>query len=339
MATIYDVARKANVSIASVSLVMNDSETRRVGKARRKQIMEAAETLGYTPSGMAKALSNGATRILGLVVPLQDSIFFNLFISEVLAGIQATLMEEGYHLMIYSHNASKGRITEGELTQSRFVDGVIVFNTRMCSRQDILQTIADLNRVKIPFVMTNCFSGNSNVNYVGVDDFEVGRKGAKFFAENGHREIALISGAAISPMTPQLLAGFKLGLSESKREFDPYLHLLSEYDPEVIQRTIVEWFSSPHPPTAIFSADDQLVPYIYKALERMKIHIPRDVAILGRGNLPISATLSPALTTIAVPAFEMGKRSAQLLISIIEKKTAELKQLTLESILIKRDSA
>ena len=83
MATIYDVANAAKVSIASVSLVMNNPNTPRVGAAKRKQILALAGKLGYSPSGLARALSSGTTRILGLVVPMRDPIFFNNFIAEV----------------------------------------------------------------------------------------------------------------------------------------------------------------------------------------------------------------------------------------------------------------
>ena len=126
MPTIHDVARMARISTAAVSLVMNDHNTSRVSAARRRQILKIAEEIGYAPNGLAKALLHGETRIIGLIVPMRDPIFFNYFIAEVLSGIQACLIERGYHLMIYSHGADTGRVTRNELMQSRYVDGVIV---------------------------------------------------------------------------------------------------------------------------------------------------------------------------------------------------------------------
>ena len=150
MSTIHDVARKAKVSIASVSLVMNDPETPRVGATKRTIIQQVAQELGYAPSGIAKALNKGETKILGLVVPLRDPIFFNSFIAQVLSGIQAAIVTRGYHLMIYSHQTNTGQITANELRQSRFADGLIVLNTRMCTKADQENTIAALHLAHIP---------------------------------------------------------------------------------------------------------------------------------------------------------------------------------------------
>ncbi len=339
MATIFDVAKAAKVSIAAVSLVMNDPETPRVGAAKRKSIQKCAQKLGYSASGLAKALSSGSTKILGLVVPMRDPIFFNNFIAGVLSGIQSCLMERGYHLMIYTHNASSGRITKGELTQSRFVDGVIMLNTRLCSMKDMRNSIEDLNYAKIPFVMTNCYAGKDAIYYVGVDDNAMGRRGAEYLAERGHSRVALISGAARSPMTAELLAGFKAGLKNSGKRFDDRLHLCSEYDARNIHRKVIAWFKRQHPPTAIFCTDDQLVEPVYRALEELGLKIPKDVSVLGRGNLPIGTALTPQLTTFSIQSFDIGKNAAELLIDVVQGHVVKPRRIYLNAPLIKRKSA
>lgn len=339
MATIYDVAKEAQVSIAAVSLVMNDPMTPRVGIKKRKLILDIAAKLGYSPSGLARALSSGSTKILGLVVPMRDPIFFNNFIAGVLAGIQTCAMDRGYHLMIYTHSSKSGRITKGELTQSRFVDGVVVLNTRLCSMQDMKDSIDDLNKAGIPFVMTNCYGGDDNINYVGVDDFEVGRRGAEYLLDRGHARIGLISGASRSPMTQQLLSGFKSGLAKAGKRFDPRLHVYSEYSSEIIHEKLVSWFQRPHPPTALYCADDQLVPDIYRTLEGLNRSIPNDVSVLGRGDLSISTVLNPQLTTFAIRPLEMGKKAAELLIEAVQTRSGKVRRIYLDAPLILRGSA
>jgi DNA-binding LacI/PurR family transcriptional regulator len=241
--------------------------------------------------------------------------------------------------MIYSHSAKSGRITKGELTQGRFVDGVIMLNTRLCSLQDMKDSIDDLNKARIPFVMTNCFAGEDQVNYVGVDDFEIGRRGAEYLADKGHSRIALISGTAKSPMTPQLFSGFKSGLAKTGVRFDSKLHLYSEYNPTFIREKIVAWFALPHPPTAIYCADDQLVPDVYHGLEDLHKRIPKDVSVLGRGNLPVGTALRPELTTFAIQPFEMGKKAAELLIEVVQTRTEKVRRIYLDAPLILRGSA
>ena len=339
MATIYDVAKAAQVSIAAVSLVMNDPKTPRVGAQKRKHILEIAGKLGYSPNGLARALSRGTTRILGLVVPMRDPIFFNTFIAGILAGIQSCAIEHGYHLMIYSHSRKSGRITKGELIQSRFVDGVILLNTRLCSLQDMKDSIDDLNRAHIPFVMTNCYAGDDKINYVGVDDCEIGRRGAEYLADRGHSRIALICGAAKSPMTPQLLSGFKSGLANAGKKFDTRLYFCSEYNPLVVHDKIVSWFAHPHPPTAIYCADGQMVPDAYRTLEELHQRIPEDVCVLGREYGPLDTALKPQLTTFAIQPFEMGKKAAELLIEKVQTKSEKVRRIYLDAQLIMRESA
>lgn len=128
MATIYDVAQRPGVSAASVSLTLKDPATKRVGAKKRESILRIAQELAYHPSGIARALSEGSTKILGLLIPKHQSIFVNHFIVDLLSGIQTIAAENGYDLMIYSHIAESGRLTRRELLKSRYVDGMAVLN-------------------------------------------------------------------------------------------------------------------------------------------------------------------------------------------------------------------
>jgi DNA-binding LacI/PurR family transcriptional regulator len=288
---------------------------------------------------MAKALLQGSTRIIGLIVPMRDPIFFNHFIAEILSGIQTCLIERGYHLMIYSHGADTGRVTRSEIMQSRYVDAVIVVNTRMCSKQDIIETIAELEKARIPFVMTNSYFGQESSNYVGVDDVEVGRIAGTYLIEQGHKSLALLNGAVRSPMGQNLLTGFRLALKSRKLRLDSKFHAYSEYDRDCIMETVKQWLDSPNRPTAIFCSDDQIVPDVYSVVRSKRMHIPGDVAVLGRGNLTLIANLVPELTTIAIPAFHIGRRASELLIDSLKDKDAPPQKILMPCTVIKRASA
>jgi len=338
MPTIHDVAKKAKVSIAAVSLVMNDPNTHRVGAAKRQIILDIATEMGYSANGIAKALILGETKILGLVVPMRDPIFFNHFIAQVLSGIQAAILKHGYHLMIYSHQAETGEITTAEIKQSRFADGLIVLNTRMCTEQDQQNTIHELNAARIPFVMANCYSGKHPINYVGLDDHGAGLLGGEFLASRGHKQIALISGAQKSPMSLTLLAGFTKALKTKKLRFDPKLHVYSEYDPQRIIETVEKWMKSKKRPTAIFCADDQFVPEVYSVIQASGLKIPEDVAVLGRGDMTLGTAVVPHLSTISVPGFQMGNQAAELLIAQLQNRAAKPKRVILPCNLVPRSS-
>lgn len=314
MTTIYDVARKAEVSIASVSLVFKDPETRRVGAEKRRKILQIAEAIGYTPSAIAKALSEGSTRIVGLVVPFNEPIFKNPFIADVLTGIQSSVMEYGYHLMVYTHKASTGRLTMSELQQSRLVDGVIAVNTRMCSADDMDATIGELRATNTKFVMVNGYYGNENINYVGVDDEAIARTAVDYLASKGHTRIALITGSSRSPISKRRLTGFRRGMKQHHSATEPLMHIHCNYDDALVLKTLKAWMGQKKPPTAVFCADDHVAAFAYQAARVLDLPVPDKLAILGAGNSSLAAIQQPKLTTVAIPAIEIGQQAARLLI-------------------------
>ncbi len=328
MTTIHDVARQAKVSIAAVSLAMNDAGTNRVSAAKKKIILEAARETGYRPSAVAKALSEGNTHILGLVVPMREQIFFNHFIVEVLAGIQACLMERNYHLMIYSHGTATGGITQGEMAQSRYADGVIVLNTRLSSERDMLDTIKSLNDASIPFVMVNGRPRGASVSYVGVEEYEVGRLAGDYLIQEGHRRIAMLGGAMRRPGDQSMLQGLTDACREKKLPAKYPLHEYTEFERGRIGQMVTGWMKGKYPPTAIF-CDDQMAPEVYETCSELGLRIPGDVSVLGCGDLALGTKMIPKLTTIRVPAMEIGRLAAEMLIDQVEPPRAPAREILL----------
>lgn len=338
MSTIYDVAKKAEVSIASVSLVFNDPETKRVGVEKRRKILAVAEAIGYAPSAVAKALSEGSTRIVGLVIPLREPIFRNPFIADVLTGIQSAMMEYGYHLMVYTHKASTGRLTKSELQQSRFVDGVIAINTRMCSADDMNATIGDLKNTNTKFVMVNGYYGDQKIDYVGVDDEATARVAVDYLRSSGHARIALITGSPRSPISKHLLSGFRRALQHHRLSAKSALHIHSNYDDSYILQTLKNWMKGPLKPTSIFCADEHIAIKLYQAARTIGLNLPEDLSVLAAGNSGVAGNLQPKLTMIAMPAVEIGRQAAGLLISGFSQKSPA-QRIILKSSLVSGDSA
>lgn len=337
MPTIFDVAREAGVSTAAVSLVLNDPDTNRVGKEKRKHILRIAERIGYTPNILAKGLAKRRTRVIGLVVPMHDPIFFNHFIAGVLAGIQSCLMERGYHLMVYSHTARTGRFTRSLLGTASFVDGILLFNTRMCTDADMNASIHELRAAQMPFVMISGYYGHEPIHSVGVDDREIGYHAGQYLAGRGHRQVTMLMGSHRPPSSAQLQVGFTEALGEAR--LPPALHDFSEYDDQRIARIVSAWLKRKRPPTAIFCADDQMAAGVLDAIRAQGKRIPEDVAVLGRGDLTVCTYLTPKLTTIRIPTVEMGRRAAELLTDALEGKADTPQRILLPTPLVVRDSA
>lgn len=339
MPTIFDVARAANVSIASVSLVLRDPETRRVGAKKRQEILRIAKQTGYVPNLLARGLSNHGTAIVGLVIPMRDPrVSFNPTIADMLAGIQSVLLERDYHLMFYSHKSEKGKITHSQIIRSKCTDGVIFINTRMCTESDIGATIRELRAASVPFVMINSAQEQDGINYVGVNDLEIGKMAAEYLHARGHRRVGMIAGSRTSPTSALLLRSFRSRLEELGVKFREKWFGYSEFEREPTQDIIRGWFKKKVRPSVVFCTTDQIVPFVYDALKEQGAAIPDQMAVLGRGDIPYAPYLNPPLTTLSVPIFDIGRRAAELLIDSLKDRNREPQRMLLPSKLIERSS-
>ena len=329
-----DIAKRAGVSVAAVSIALNDPHTKRVGPEKRKEILRIAADLGYAPNGLAKALAEQRTRIVGLMVPLRDPIFFNHFIAQALSGIQATLKVRGYNLLVYSPSGRPGRATQDQILESRFTDGLIYINTRSCTTRDVAETIAELDAAKIKFSMMNAYYGRAEVNYVGADDPEIGRMAVNHLVERGHRRIAFLSGSDKLPTHIHLLQGLNSSLERYRLTLPPEMIGCTGYDQAEAFRILDRWFMTKRQkPSAIFCADDQLLIHLYDYLEARGLNTPRDVAVLARGVSSVLELLRPRPTGIFIPTFEMGKLAANMLIDSLETPEQERRRVLLPSTL------
>jgi LacI family transcriptional regulator len=325
-----DIAKLAGVSIPAVSIALNNRDTKRVSLAKREEIQRIAQELSYAPNELAKALAQRRTRLIGLMVPLRDPIFFNHFIAQALSGIQATLMRRGYNLLVYSPSGRPGRSTRDQILESKFTDGLIFINTRSCPTRDIAETIHELDAAHIKFTMINSYYGRAPVNYVGVDDSAIGEAAVRYLHKAKHRCIAFLSSSEKLPTHIHLLQGLRHGISALGLNLPPDLVGCTDYDRDRAYSILDRWFENKRTrPTAIFCADDQLLMHLYDYMEARGMRIPDDVAVLGRGNAGLMSLLRPRPTAFYIPTFAMGEMAAEMLIDSIEKPTGKRQRVLL----------
>jgi LacI family transcriptional regulator len=318
--TLSDIAKRVGVSEAAVSIALSKGETNRVSTKTRQRILKVAEELSYSPNELAKALAENRTRLLGLVVPMRDPIFFNLFIAQTLSGIQGTMMRRGYNLLVYSPSGQRGLGVRANIYESKYTDGIIFINTRSCSAAHVNETLRRLQTTKAKFAMINSYYGRASINYVGVDDAGIARAAAEYLVARGHRRIALFSGSHSLPAHMQLVRGLKQGLELHNLTLSPELIGCSEYDRERAFAILDQWFMrGGRRPTAILAADDQLLMHIYDYADMKGMTIPGDFSVLARRNIGIEDHIRPRPTSIVIPTFKMGELAAELLIDTIEK--------------------
>lgn len=325
-----DIAKRAGVSVAAVSIALNSKETTRVSASKRELIRKIAADLGYSPNELAKALAVRRTHLLGLMVPMRDPIFFNQFIAQALSGIQATVMRRGYNLLVYSPSGRPGRATRDQILENRFTDGLIFINTRSCSTRDINDTIHELEAANVRFTMINSYYGRAAINYVGVDDAALAEAAIRYLVDRGHRRIAFLSGMATLPTHIHLLKGLRRSMADVGIQLKPEHIGCSDYDQTKAFSILDSWFAHRKDrPTAIFTADDSLLVHMYDYVEARQLSIPDDIAILARANSANAGGLRPRPTAFFIPTFEMGQLAADILIDSIEKPDQKRRRLLL----------
>jgi DNA-binding LacI/PurR family transcriptional regulator len=338
--TLSDIAKRVGVSAAAVSIALNKGETTRVSTKTRERILKVAEELSYSPNELAKALAESRTRLLGLVVPMRDPIFFNLFIAQTLSGIQSTLMHRGYNLLVYSPSDQQGLIARGKIYESKYTDGVIFINTRSCSVSNVNETIRELQAGRVKFSMINSYYGRAPINYVGVDDAAIATAAADYLVGKGHRRVALLSGAHTLPAHKQMVKGLERGLRKHGLSLSDDLIGCSEYDRDRAFAILDCWFRGKgHRPSAIIAADDQLLLHLYDYVDLRKMTIPEDVSVLARRNIGIEDHVRPRPTSIVIPTFQMGQVAAELLINTFEAPNCEPRRVMLPFELIEGTTA
>jgi LacI family transcriptional regulator len=338
--TLSDIANRVGVSIAAVSIALNKGETTRVSARTREQIRKVAAELSYSPNELARALAENRTRLLGLVVPMRDPIFFNLFIAQALSGIQSTLMRHGYNLLVYSPPNKQVGATREKIYESKYTDGIIFINTRLCSAATVNNTIRELKDKKVKFSMINSYYGRGAFNYVGVDDAQIAEAAADHLVGKGHRRIALLSGTHLLPAHLQLVKGLERGLRKHGLALASELVGCTEYDRDQAFTILDRWFQSKgRRPSAVLVADDQLLLHLYDYADLRKMKIPEDVSVLARRNIGIEDHIRPRPTSIVIPTFQMGQIAAELLINTIEDPDCEPRTVMLPFELIEGTTA
>jgi DNA-binding LacI/PurR family transcriptional regulator len=338
--TLADIAKRVGVSEAAVSIALNKGTTNRVSAKTRQRILAVADELSYAPNELAKALAENRTRLLGLVVPMRDPIFFNLFLTQTLSGIQSTLMRRGYNLLVYSPAGPSGLMARDKIYESRFTDGIIFVNTRSCSAETVNETIRELQTTKVKFSMINSYYGSAPINYVGVDDAAIATAAADYLVGKGHRRIAFLSGAHKLPAHMEMVRGLERGMRKHGLVLPAELIGCTEYERDQAFTILDRWFlRKGQRPSAILAADDQLLMHLYDYADHRKMKIPGDFSVFARRNIGIEDHVRPRPTSIVIPTFQMGQLAAQFLIDSIENPDREPQRIMLPFELIEGTTA
>jgi DNA-binding LacI/PurR family transcriptional regulator len=313
--TIRDVAQEAGVSVASVSLFLNNKPG--IGTDTRDSIARAIEKLGYVSRGRSQPATS---RMIGL---LMESLPFPVFSSslylQVLQGFESVARESDYHTVIVSIDTQDRLVVPKAVAECQY-NGLVALGGGDLT-DDFLESIVCSG---VPMVLVDNYSLNRPMHSV-VADYELGSYLAvKHLIERGHRRISIITGAAkYKPLTDRLL-GYLRAMIESGHYPEPELICLpiSKGFPNKGYREMKALLDLPERPTAVFCVSDRTALNALQAINEAGLRVPEDIALVGFDDVPEAQQTIPPLTTVHDPKWEMGAVAAQLLIDLINGKTS-----------------
>ncbi len=325
--TIFDVAREANVSYSTVSRVINNKG---VSADKRERVLRAMAELGYVANLQARRLAGGKSQIIGLLVHSLTVEYFG----EIARGVDDALAAVQYDLMLYTTHRRKGRESAYVTRLTRnLVDGLLLVLPR--NAEAYLET---LRHRRFPHVLVDHQGLDFDVPSVGATNWQGGYDGTRYLIELGHRRIGFITGDMTIGCARDRLAGYQQALRDAHLPVDPALIREGDFLQPRGFTCANELLDLAEPPTAIFASNDVSAFGVMEAVRNRGLRIPDDVSILGFDDIPQTAQVHPALTTVRQPLAEMGRAAVQLLFTYINEPDAPIKRLELPTELIIRQS-
>jgi LacI family transcriptional regulator len=309
---VYDVAEKAQVSIATVSRVYRNPET--VRAQTRDRVLAAARELGYVPSGNARGLASRTTGVLGLCFPDYDDPELDdddseqtLYADEITRGMERAARRNGYALLIAASLAGGPESLVASVAGR--VDGFAVL-ARTVATEDL-----ELMSRRLPVVM---IAGPREIDHL--DHLEVANRDGEFaltthlIADHGLRRLAFVGGGEDSPDAQARFAGFQEALRAATLPVPPEPDARGDFTQAGGRDATRRLLEGGTQPQALVFANDQMAIGALDVLERRGVRVPDDMAVVGFDGIPLGRVVRPSLTTVTQPMRRLGEKAVELLV-------------------------
>jgi len=305
--TIYDLARKLNVSIATISRALKDDPV--VSKKTKKRVFDLAEEMGYRYNHFARNLREQRTYTIGVIVPRLNSYFM----STVIAGIESVANNEGYNLIISQSSESVDKeLASAKTMFNNRIDGMLV--SLAYDTEDITHFDQFIKK-NIPLIFFDRVADHPECTCVLIDNRKGAYEATTHLIAQGCRRIVHITATPKRNVYIDRLAGYKQALADHQIPFDENYVLINNLSQEAGVQAAAAILQMNPLPDAIFAANDNCAVGCMIALKKAGIRIPHDMAFAGFNNDPVSTVIEPNLTTINYPGYKMGEMAAASLIN------------------------
>lgn len=326
--TIYDVAREANVSMATVSRVVNGNPN--VKPVTRKKVLEVIDRLDYRPNAVARGLASKKTTTVGVIIPDVSNMFF----ASLARGIDDVATMYKYNIILANSDGdSLKEVNVLNNLLAKQVDGIIFMGHRITD-----EIRGEFSRSKTPVVLAGSIDPDEQVGSVNIDYTSATKDVVSILAKNGNQKIAFISGALIDPINGQnRLNGYKRALKEAEIEYNEGLIFEAPYSFKNGLGLVDRVLNSGA--TAAYVTDDELAIGLLDGLIDRGITVPDEFEIITSNNSLLTDVSRPRLSSISQPLYDLGAVSMRLLTKMMNKEEIEQKTITLPYTIIPKGSS
>ncbi|MEA3431991.1 MAG: LacI family DNA-binding transcriptional regulator [candidate division WOR-3 bacterium] len=324
--TIKEVAEKAGVSVTTVSRVIN--EYPRVRQDTRERVDKVIKELEYVPNVMARGLTLGKTRTIGLILPEIADGFF----SQVIKGADEAAVKNNFHLLVSTfHSHRSDEELSFRLMSERRVDGLILMDPTLSD-----DFLTEFQWNSFPIIVLCKKIKYINCNYIVIDDFQGAYQAVIHLIKHGYKRIAIIGGPSDNYDASQRLAGYTSALKDYNIKLNPGYIVDGNFRWEGGESAMHILLDLANPPDAVFAANDPMAIGAMEAVKKRKLIVPKDIAIVGFDDIELSRLVTPPLTTVHLPMYELGTTAVKSVIRILEGRNVRRRNILKTGLVVRK---
>jgi DNA-binding LacI/PurR family transcriptional regulator len=304
-ATIKDIAQRLNISISTVSRALRNAPD--VNNETKQAVMLLSEELNYQPNRLALSLRHKQTHTIGVIVPNLDYV-----LSTMVRGIDEVALEGGYTVMVCQSNESYGReILNTRRLLDSLVDGFIV---SVSSETKLFDHFRKVQERGLPMVVFDRVTPDLIAPSVRLDNEEGGFIATEHLLEQGYSRIAILAGPANLGVSNSRLEGYLKALRKHKIKIDQKLIIYCDFNQDYAYYATQELLAMKKRPDGIFTISDRMAIGAMLAIKEKGLNMPQDIGLVGFNNEPVVGLVTPKISSVDMPSFELGKVAAKLFI-------------------------
>jgi LacI family transcriptional regulator len=312
--TIYDVAREANVSMATVSRVVNGNPN--VKPATRKKVVEVIDRLGYRPNAVARGLASKKTTTVGVIIPDISNIFF----AELARGIEDIATMYKYNIILSNSDQN----TEKELhllntMLGKQVDGIVFMGGNITEEH-----VREFELSPVPIVLAGTIEDSKKIPSVNIDYKEAAYDAVNELIDKGHKQIAFVSGPFHDKINNEAkLPGYKQALEDAGINFNEDLVIEGDYTYDSGLEAWQKLRELKEKPTAVFTGNDEMALGVVHGAQDEGVEIPAEAEVISFDNTRLALMVRPQLTSVVQPLYDIGAVAMRLLTKYMNKEKVD----------------